>query len=277
MSDDTLTTSFRVLRAPDHILQDLLGRRRDMRQDVPTGVTDAGPSSGASDPLALARRLLVEARAGVADPSCRAALASLDPSELAAALRDEPSRTAFWLNVYNASVRARLLADPAAFRPRWRFFTTSAITVAGRRLSPNAIEHGLLRRSALSLGLGYLRNPAPSAFERGLRVARVDARMHFALNCGARSCPPLAVWEPASLDDDLERATRAYLIAETRRRSAGRTLLVPRLLLWYRGDFGGSAGVRRLLERHAVIAAGEQVRIRYGRYDWTLDLDEPTA
>jgi hypothetical protein len=248
-----------------------------MKHDPPAGVADASPPSGVSDPLALAHRLLVQARSGVADSSCRAALASLDPRELAAALRDEPSRTVFWLNVYNASVRARLLADPAAFRSRWRFFATSAITVAGRRLSPNAIEHGLLRRSALSLGLGYLRNPAPSAFERSLRVARVDARIHFALNCGARSCPPLAAWEPATLDDDLERATRAYLVAETRRRNAGRTLLVPRLLLWYRGDFGGSAGVRRLLERHAVIAEAEQVRIRYGRYDWTLDLGEPMA
>jgi hypothetical protein len=247
-----------------------------MRHDSRAGVADPSPPSGASDPLALARRLLVEARAGVADPSCRTALASLDPRELAA-VPDEPSRTVFRLNVYNAAVRARLLADPAAFRPRWRFFTTSAITVAGRRLSPNVIEHGLLRRSALSLGFGYLRNPAPSAFELGLRVARVDPRIHFALNCGARSCPPLAAWEPASLDDDLERATRAYLVAETHRRDGGRTLLVPRLLLWYRGDFGGSAGVRRLLERHAVIASGEQVRIRYGRYDWTLDVDEPTT
>ncbi len=264
-------------RASDHIPPNLLGEDGDMRHDSPAGVADTSPSGGASDPLDLARRLLVEARTGAADPSCRAALASLDPRELAAALRDQPSRTVFWLNVYNAAVRARLLADPAAFRPRWRFFTTSAITVAGRRLSPNAIEHGLLRRSALSLGLGHLHNPAPSAFERRLRVARVDVRIHFALNCGARSCPPLAAWEPATLDDDLERATRAYLVAETRRRDAGRTLLVPRLLLWYRGDFGGSAGVRRLLERHAVIAPGEQPRIRYGRYDWTLDLDERTA
>jgi hypothetical protein len=37
------------------------------------------------------------------------------------------------------------------------------------------------------------------------------------------------------------------------------------------------AGVRRLLEGRAVIAAGEHVRIRYGQYDRTLDLDEPMA
>jgi hypothetical protein len=42
-------------------------------------------------------------------------------------------------------------------------------------------------------------------------------------------------------------------------------------------DASSSAGVRRLLERHAIIPAGEQVRIRYRCYDWTLDLDEPTA
>lgn len=79
--------------------------------------------------------------------------------------------------------------------------------MAGQPLSPNAIEHGMLRRSALLVGLGYLRNPFPSRFERALRVRRPDPRVHFALDCGARSCPPLATWTVATLDHDLERAT----------------------------------------------------------------------
>jgi len=191
------------------------------------------------------------------------------------ALPDDAARIAFWLNVYNAAVRARLLRDPAAYRRRWRFFAAPAVTIAGRRLSPNAIEHGILRRSAFLVGLGYVRNPLLSRFERLLRVERVDPRVHFALNCGARSCPPLAAWEPATLDADLERATGAYLLAESARSADGRELTVPRLLSWYRGDFGGRAGILRLLRRHGVLGAGESPRLRFGDYDWTLELGTP--
>jgi hypothetical protein len=225
-------------------------------------------------PLDLARAFLDDARSGRSQDEARAALAALDPTGLAAGLPDDPSRIVFWLNVYNAAVRARLLADPARSRRRWWFFASPAVTVAGRALSPNAIEHGILRRSALTLGLGYLRNPLPSSTERRLRVGRVDPRIHFALNCGARSCPPLAAWDPATLDADLERATAAYLASETRRSADGREVRVPRLLLWYRGDFGGRTGTLALLRRHGVIGTAETPRIRYGAYDWSLDLGD---
>jgi hypothetical protein len=76
------------------------------------------------------------------------------------------------------------------------------------------------------------------------------------------------------LDGDLERATAAYVAAESRRSPDGKTVHVPRLLLWYRGDFGGGTGVRALLRRHGVIGADETPRLRYAGYDWTLDLDD---
>jgi hypothetical protein len=227
-------------------------------------------------PVAISRELVVHARRGLADGAARPALADLQPDALAHALADDPSRTAFWLNIYNGAVRARLLAEPEAYSRRWQFFMEPAITVAGRPLSPNAIEHGLLRRSALLGGLGYLRNPFPPAYERMLRVARPDPRIHFALNCGARSCPPLVTWDASTLDADLEQATRAYLAGETRWLDGGR-LLLPRLLLWYRGDFGGRRGIRALLERHGLVEAGGSLRVRYGSYDWTLDLDDPAG
>jgi hypothetical protein len=145
---------------------------------------------------------------------------------------------------------------------------------AGHRLSPNAIEHGVLRRSAFLAGLGYVRNPVPSRFELLLRVERVDPRVHFALNCGARSCPPLAAWEPATLDADLDRATSAYLAGESARSADGRELVAPRLLRWYRGDFGGREGILHLLRRHGILAVGGSPRLRYADYDWTLDLND---
>jgi hypothetical protein len=240
--------------------------------DVPVPVP--GPSGDQC--LEIAGRFLAAATAGTRDGQAVEDLAALDPVALAAALTDPAYRLAFWINVYNGAVRARLLRDPDAYRRRWRFFEAPAVNVAGHVLSANAIEHGILRRSAMVLGLGYVRNPFPSRFERLQRVERLDPRVHFALNCGARSCPPLAAWDPRELDAQLDAAAATYLRGETTVLAGGTEVRVPRLLLWYRGDFGGREGIVRLLRQHAIIDDGATPSIRFGDYDWTLDV-EPTA
>jgi hypothetical protein len=230
-----------------------------------------------TEALDAAACLVAAARAGRHDRDSEARLAAFDPTALAVALSDPAHRLAFWLNVYNGAVRARLLQDPAAYRRRWRFFSAPAITVAGQRLSPNAIEHGILRRSAFALSLGYVRNPVPSRFERLHRVGRLDSRIHFALNCGARSCPPLAVYHPERLDAQLDAAARSYLASETAVLDGGATVRVPRLLLWYLGDVSGRSGILRLLRRFAVIGSGSTPRVTFGTYDWTLAVDPHPA
>jgi hypothetical protein len=192
-------------------------------------------------------------------------LAALDPSGLAQALAEDDARLAFWIDVYNgAAVRHGMRTMPS-WPERLRYFRRPLVTVAGRRLSLDAIEHGILRRSKLRLSLGYLSNPRPSRFERTHRVHRLDARIHFALNCGVASCPRIAAYEAVHVDEQLERATVGYLRAETELREA--SVVVPALLLWYLGDFGGRPGIRRLLRRCGID--GWDRRIRFKRYDWT--------
>ena len=70
------------------------------------------------------------------------------------------------------------------------------------------------------------------------------------------------------VDDELDVATASFLETETTR-TDGR-LYVSRLLLYYRGDFGGRAGIYAFLERHGVIDADERPPIRYKPYDWRL-------
>jgi hypothetical protein len=193
-------------------------------------------------------------------------LATLEPEQLAASLTDDAARIATWLNLYNAAAQRLVEAKPEAFARRVRFFRQPAIVVAGRTLSLDAIEHGLLRRSRWKAGLGWLGNPLPGRFERRFRVDVVDPRVHFALNCAAASCPPIAVYDPDRLDAQLDLATRSYLAEAVRRE--GPRLLVPRLFLWFMGDFGGPRGVRRFLEQHGVETG--RAHLRFARYDWSL-------
>ena len=219
-----------------------------------------------NDPLELAFDYLMATRVDkAAAATAEGRLAAIEPAAVQASLTDDARRLAFWLDVYNGAVERHQVRGDGSFAERMRYFRRPIVTVAGQGLSLDAIEHGLLRRSRWKLGLGYLGNPLPSRFEREHRVDRVDGRIHFALNCGVASCPPIAAYEAARIDEQLELATASYLRSESELQ--GSTLLAPALLLWYIGDLGGVRGIRRLLRQHQVEGAGG--RIRFKSYDWT--------
>ena len=234
---------------------------------------DSDSASAAPALVADSQRFLRAVRTpddrGPALDTVRTRIANASPAELDALGPDE--RLAFWLNVYNAATGAALLADPDRFENRRRFFGESIVTVAGTDLSLDQIEHGILRGSQWKYGLGYVPNPFPSAFVRRHRVADPDARVHFALNCGAASCPAVAAYDAADVDAQLDRAASSYLRSETVVEDG--TARIPRLLLWYRGDFGGRSGIHTLLREYDAIDPDSISRIRYREYDWSLALD----
>ena len=49
---------------------------------------------------------------------------------------------------------------------------------------------------------------------RNCLVLDLDPRIHFALNCGAKSCPPIRVYSPPNLDSQLNRAAASFLCAD---------------------------------------------------------------
>ena len=101
------------------------------------------------------------------------------------------------------------------------------------------IEHGILRRSKVKWSFGYFNKLFPSAFEKKHRVDTLDYRIHFSLNCGATSCPPIAFYKPEQLDKQLEVATKVYLSGEAAYNEADNTVALPALMGWFRGVFGG--------------------------------------
>ncbi|MWG35477.1 DUF547 domain-containing protein [Halomarina oriensis] len=224
------------------------------------------------DPLALAADFLRAVRYDEPTTAHERALRDLDPDGLAAALDTDDRRLAFWLNVYNAHVQLVLAAAPEQYEDRRRFFGAPVVACAGHDLSLDDVEHGILRRSMHSLGLGYLPRRA-DGFERTHRVDERDPRIHFAVNCGAESCPPILAYDHEAVDEQLDTATAGYLDGEAEYDADAGVVRVPRLLLWYRGDFGGRAGVLGLLRRYGVIPADATPRIRYRSYDWSLALD----
>jgi len=192
-------------------------------------------------------------------------LAELDRDRLQLALDDDTARLAFWIDIYNAAVLRQPMPEFESSGERLRFFRRAVVTIAGRPLSLDDIEQGILRRSRWKLGLGYLSHPRPSAFEREFRVRRVDPRIHFALNCGAASCPPFAAYEASRVDAQLDLATRAHLAGTVEER--GDAIAIPAFMFWFIGDFGGPPGLRQFLRGHGV--RGWNRPLRMASYDWT--------
>ena len=106
-------------------------------------------------------------------------------------------------------------------------------------------------------------------WERKLRVENVDWRIHFALNCGAKSCPPVAIYDVENLDNQLDFMTKAYLEEQTSYDSVSKTASTSVLMSWFRGDFGGKNGAKKILFTYKITPEKPK-RLDYKTYDWAL-------
>lgn len=108
-----------------------------------------------------------------------------------------------------------------------------------------------------------------------------DPRVHFALNCSALSCPPLASvpYEGALLGGQLDTATIGYINDEMNNYLNGNTLYLSRIFSWFSEDFPEdligwllmyAQGELKERLRRANEAEGG-VRVKYLGYDWGLN------
>lgn len=220
-----------------------------------------------ADPVAATQDYLTAVRRDAATDIHRETLADLDESVLDSL--DENTAKAFWLNLYNAAAQDTLRKNPGAFASKRRFFGGDRVTVAGHALSLDDIEHGIVRGSRSKYGLGYLPRLRPDTFERRHRLDAADPRIHFAVNCGASSCPGIAPYTADGVDEELDIDTRTFL--DQTSTWDGDTLRITRLVLYYRGDFGGRDGIYDFLRTYDVIEDDARPRIQYRPYDWSLD------
>lgn len=225
-------------------------------------------------PLELAAKFLTAVKMREPAEPIRRDLAEMDPAVLAAYLKNDAQRKAFWINLYNAFAQRHLTAEKLRdAAKRGEAFSRKHLPVAGHLLSLDDIEHGLLRRSKIKWALGYLNKPFPDRFERRFRVQRVDARIHFALNCGAASCPPIKAYSAEQIDKQLDLAARSYLGTSVAIDETEHVVKLPRIFLWFRGDFGGPSGMRDMLLNYGVLTDDtKSYNLKYQAWDWTPNM-----
>jgi hypothetical protein len=182
------------------------------------------------------------------------AIAATDP----ATVGDAKARLAFWINAYNALAIHGVLKHPglksvADAAPDFGFFKQKTAVVGGEKIALNDIENTIVR----------------PRFK--------DPRVHAALNCASRSCPPLQrrAFTAAQLDAQLDAAMGAFINDATRNKIGADGLHISEIFNWYKADFTAAGGVQAFLakylkgeaQQHALAAKS----IKFLKYDWTLN------
>lgn len=176
----------------------------------------------------------------------------------------ESDRLALLINLYNAQT-LRLMVDhyPIASIRKIGLLPGSAwrkkvVRWGGQVISLDDLEHEIIRKE--------YREP----------------RIHFALVCAARGCPPLRdePFVPDRLDEQLQDQGRRFLSETDKNRveaSTGTLWLSP-IFEWFAADFtAGGLSVAEYVKpmlpeaaRKELEAMGEP-RIRFTDYDWSLN------
>jgi len=224
-----------------------------------------------------------------------------------------PARLAFLINAYNLSVGFAMCAfgAPRTRTHRRTFFDDVRLCVGGDSYSLSELEHGLLRgnrRAPYCLFRPFAASDPRVRFAMVPRIPDVgdsssngggsreetsfDARIHFALNCGARSCPPILSYTAENVDDELEAAAEAFVEGSTEVDVDNRTVTTSAIFRWYATDFGrtdaevlgrilrwmpASRG-RARAELEGMLSDGRgAVRLAYAPYDWTTNASDSTS
>ncbi len=224
--------------------------------------------------ISISQQFLLAAKTKQPADSFIDILRNISEKDLSSQLTSDDLKKAFWINLYNACTQILLTNDPAKYQNRSMFFSGKLIEIAGTKISLDDIEHGILRRSKIKWSLGYLDKIFPSAFEKLNRVDNVDYRIHFALNCGAASCPPIAFYDPLQLNRQLNLATKAYLHTDAKYDAANNSIALPAIMGWFRADFGGKRKMIALLKDMNVIPQDKNPSIHFDKYNWKLFLEK---
>lgn len=211
----------------------------------------------------------------------RKSLLKVSPAQM-----DEPTRLAWAINTYNFLVIDNCVTHllvPRHGRQRYKgprdiplptgsFFQGESVEIDGRKLSLDEFER------TYTLG-GWDRTagtPVPDT---------LDARVHFALVCGAMGCPPLLpkAFSPDSLERQLAFATKNALALPRHLAwdPAKSRLGVSQIFQWYASDFGGYERAFRFLVANAPPAIRKAIEAKhlsrpgyYIPWDWNLNQTE---
>lgn len=203
----------------------------------------------------------LKARDSAALRDLRNALGRVDATRLT-----PKPQLAYWINLYNVSV-VGVVVD--------HYPVESVLDVSSNRL----IRHDVFKRPWVSVPSGRI--SLNDIENEKIRAVFKDPRIHFAINCAAKSCPPIRseAYVGARIDAQLDDQVRRFAAGpgvRVEKRGARIVVYTSEIMKWFRDDFekwggGEEAFLRRHLPREKAAQLAPSIALRYDDYDWTLN------
>lgn len=170
-------------------------------------------------------------------------------------LKTKDQKLAYWINAYNVLTVDLITREKETesiknlgtlFKNPWKRFTWN---VNGKNLTLDGIEHGIIRKLN-------------------------DARIHFAINCAAISCPDLRneAYRANKLNAQLQHQVNLTLNNKTKGfvKTNGNAVNVSKVMDWFSEDFN-SGNVNQWLQSYKKGVVNNNTKIGFFPYDWSLN------
>ena len=166
--------------------------------------------------------------------------------------KSDDSKKAYWINVYNALVLKLMIDNPGddildiGFIGYDIFY--KKFNVGNQNLSLQYIENSILRKMN-------------------------DPRIHFAINCASKSCPPLGnrILIERNLDKQLDKKTYNFInnTENVYIDYQSNTIYLNRIFKWFKKDFGDlKIYIFKYLKNHEYENV-KNFKIKFLKYDWS--------
>ncbi len=172
-------------------------------------------------------------------------LRKVKPSQLSA-----KEELCYWINLYNLET-IRLIVENYPIKSiqdldQGKTWDVKRIILPGTILSLNMIENDILRKKF------------------------TEPRIHFALNCGAISCPPLynIVYLPTIIDLQLNERTKLFINNSKFIKIYKKKIKLSKIFDWYKEDFGS---IINFLNQYSKIKISSAAKVIYLNYDWMVN------
>ena len=159
-------------------------------------------------------------------------------------------KMAYWINAYNAYT-VKLIIDNYPVTSITKLHNGKPwdvpwITLGNKTYSLNNIENDILRPQYK------------------------DARIHFAVNCAAKSCPPLLnrAWTAQNLHTNLEQQTKNFINNPKYTVISEKKADISKIFEWYAADFGN---IIKYLNMYSDAKLKDNAKVQYMEYDWRLN------
>ncbi|MDH3650272.1 MAG: DUF547 domain-containing protein, partial [Saprospiraceae bacterium] len=156
----------------------------------------------------------------------------------------------YWINTYNAHTIALIVNNYPLHSIRDLYggkpWDEKWIKINSRIYSLNDIEHGIIRKRFR------------------------DPRIHFAVNCAAKSCPPLAnkAFTASNYEQLINQLTTTFINNPKYNQVESDQANLSKIFEWYADDFGDLISY---VNRYSNIKLKPDAAISYDDYDWSLN------